>query len=47
MIDYIKGNLVEARDALDRLINNSTQLGNIEASASLLVQALERGRRVI
>jgi len=47
MIDYIKGNLVEARDALDRLINNSTQLGNIEASASLLVHALERGHRVI
>jgi len=47
MIDYIKGNLVEARDALDRLINNSTQLGNIAASASLLVHALERGHRVI
>jgi len=47
MIDYIKGNLVEARDALDRLINNTTQLGNIEASASLLIEALEHGRRVI
>lgn len=47
MIDYIKGNLVEARDALERLINNSAQLGNIEASASLLIEALERGRRVI
>ncbi len=47
MIDYIRGNLVEARSALDSLINDSVQLGNIEAGAALLIDALGNSRRVI
>jgi len=47
MIDHIKGNLIEARDALDRLINDSVQLSNIETSANILVDALRNGKRVI
>ncbi|MDN4059211.1 SIS domain-containing protein [Massilia sp. YIM B02769] len=47
MIDHIRANLVEARDALDRLISDDTQLGNIQAGASLLIDALRSGRRVI
>lgn len=47
MIEYIKGNLVEAREALDRLINDDAQLGNIHAGASLLIDALHNGQRVI
>ena len=47
MIDHILGNLIEARNALDSLINDSVQLGNIEAGAALLIDALGSGRRVI
>jgi len=47
MIDYIRGNLVEAREALDHLINNEGELGNIQAAASLLIDALRGGQRVI
>lgn len=47
MIDHIRANLVEARDALDRFISDDTQLGNIQAGASLLIDALRSGRRVI
>lgn len=47
MIDYIRGNLVEAREALDHLITNDGELGNIQAAASLLIEALRSGQRVI
>lgn len=47
MIDHIRNNLVEARDALDRLISDDAQLGNIQAGANLLIDALGSGRRVI
>jgi D-sedoheptulose 7-phosphate isomerase len=47
MIDYIKGNLVEAREALDRLINDDGELSNIQAGADLLIDALRSGKRVI
>jgi D-sedoheptulose 7-phosphate isomerase len=47
VIDHIKGNLVEARDALDHLINDNAQLGNIQAGALLLIDALRGGQRVI
>ena len=47
MIEHIRENLVEARDALDHLINDDTQLGNIEAGAAILIDALRSGRRVI
>jgi D-sedoheptulose 7-phosphate isomerase len=47
MIDHIRNNLIEARSALDSLINDSAQLGNIEAGAALLIDALGNGRRVI
>lgn len=47
MIEYIKGNLVEAREALDRLINDDVELGNIQAGASVLIDALRSGKRVI
>lgn len=47
MIDYIKRNLVEAREALDRLIADDIELGNIQAGAQLLIDALRSGQRVI
>ncbi len=47
MIETIKGNLVEAREALDRLINDDIELGNIQTAASLLIDALRSGKRVI
>ena len=47
MIDHIRTNLIEARNALDSLINDSVQLGNIEAGAALLIDGLGNGRRVI
>jgi len=47
MIDHIRANLVEAREALDHLINDATQLANIEAGAALLIDSLRSGRRVI
>lgn len=47
MIDHIKGNLVEAREALDRLISDDVQLANIQAGATLIIDALRNGRRVI
>lgn len=47
MIDCIRDNLIEARSALDSLINDTAQLGNIEAGAALLIDALGSGRRVI
>lgn len=47
MIETIKGNLVEAREALDRLINDDIELGNIQNAASLLIDALASGKRVI
>lgn len=47
MIDHIRNNLVEARDALDRLINNDNELGNIQAGANLLIGALRAGKRII
>ena len=42
-----QGHLVEARNALDRLINDDAQLGNIQAGATVLINALQSGRRVI
>ena len=47
MIETIRGNLVEAREALDRLINDEVELGNIQTAASLLIEALGSGKRVI
>jgi len=47
MIDHIRANLIEAREALDHLINDDTQLANIEAGAALLIDSLRSGRRVI
>ena len=47
MIEHIRANLVEAREALDHLINDDAQLANIEAGAILLIDALRSGRRVI
>jgi D-sedoheptulose 7-phosphate isomerase len=47
MIDHIRANLVEARDALDCLISDDSQLGNIQAGAALVIDALRRGHRVI
>ncbi len=47
MIDHIRNNLIEARDALDRLISDDSQLGNIQAGASLLISALQSEHRVI
>lgn len=47
MIETIEGNLVEAREALDRLINDDIELGNIQTAASLLIDALRSGKRVI
>lgn len=47
MIDYIKANLTEARDALDRLITDDTQLCNIEGAAAILVDTLRSAGRVI
>jgi D-sedoheptulose 7-phosphate isomerase len=47
MIEHIKTNLMEAREALDRLIGDDVELGNIQAGASLLIEALRSGRRVI
>lgn len=47
MIDYIKQNLTEARDALDCLMNDAAQLGNIGRGADILVDTLRSGGRVI
>lgn len=47
MIAHIRANLVEAREALDHLINDDTQLAHIEAGAVLLIDALRSGKRVI
>ena len=47
MIGHIRANLLEAREALDHLINDDAQLANIEAGAVLLIDALRSGRRVI
>lgn len=47
MIDHIRNNLVEARDALDRLISDDAQLGNIQTGATLLIAALQSGRGII
>jgi D-sedoheptulose 7-phosphate isomerase len=47
MMEHIRTNLVEAREALDRLISDDVELVNIEAGASLLIEALRDGRRVI
>ena len=47
MIEHIRANLDEAREALDHLINDDAQLANIEAGAILLIDALRSGRRVI
>lgn len=47
MINHIRSNLVDARDALDRLINNDGELSNIQAGAGLLIDALRSGQRVI
>lgn len=47
MIDHIRNNLVEARDALDRLISNDNELCNIQAGANLLIGALLAGKRII
>jgi len=47
MIDHIKGNLLEARDALNRLISDDVQLANIQAGATLVIDALRNGQRVI
>jgi D-sedoheptulose 7-phosphate isomerase len=47
MIDHIRSNLLEARDALEGLINDNTQLANIQGGASYLIEALGSGRRVI
>ncbi len=47
MIDHIRSNLIEARNALDRLISNDDELGNIQAGAGLLIDALQSGKRVI
>ena len=47
MIEHIRANLVEAREALDHLINDVNQLANIEAGAALLIDSLRSGRRVI
>jgi D-sedoheptulose 7-phosphate isomerase len=47
MIDHIRSNLIEARDALESLINDNAQLGNIQNGASLLIGALRSGQRVI
>lgn len=47
MIEHIRGNLVEVRDALDHLINDDVQLSNIKAGATILINALRSGRRVI
>lgn len=47
MIDHIRNNLVEARDALDCLISNDNELGNIQAGANLLIGALDAGKRII
>ncbi|UVW30510.1 SIS domain-containing protein [Massilia sp. H6] len=47
MIEHIRANLVEAREALDHLINDDAQLANVEAGAALLIDSLRSGRRVI
>lgn len=47
MIGHIRANLVEAREALDHLINDEAQLAHIETGAVLLIDALRSGRRVI
>jgi D-sedoheptulose 7-phosphate isomerase len=47
MIDYIENNLMEARDALDALINNKVQLENIGSGARILIDSLRAGGRVI
>lgn len=47
MIGHIRTNLLDAREALDHLINDGAQLANIEAGASLLIDTLRSGRRVI
>lgn len=47
MIDYIKGNLIEARDALDHLIGDEPALKNIERAAAIMIETLRDGRRVI
>ncbi len=47
MIEYIRNNLVEAREALDRLLADGAQLRNIEDAGQLLVSTLGSGRRVI
>lgn len=47
MIEHIRDNLVEAREALDHLINDDAQLANIEAGAAILIDAFRSGRRVI
>jgi D-sedoheptulose 7-phosphate isomerase len=47
VIEHIKANLVQAREALDSLISNDLQLGHIEAAAGCLIHALQNGHRII
>lgn len=43
MKNHIKNSLEEAQRALDALVNNESQLDNIEAAAKLIIESLENG----
>ncbi|MGD8293231.1 MAG: SIS domain-containing protein, partial [Desulfobacterales bacterium] len=46
MIENIKASLVEAQDALARLVADEATLLKIESAAELLIETFEKGRRV-
>ncbi|GAA6140067.1 D-sedoheptulose 7-phosphate isomerase [Arenicella sp. 4NH20-0111] len=46
MKDHIRSSLTEAQSALENLLSNEQQLGNIEQAAQLLVHALENGKTI-
>ncbi len=46
MKDHIRSSLTEAQSALENLLSNEQQLGNIEQAAQILVHALENGKTI-
>jgi len=43
MKEQIKNTLQESQQALDALINNDTELGNIDSAAQLIIESLTNG----
>lgn len=46
MKDHIRSSLTEAQSALENLLSNEQQLGNIEKAAEILVHALKNGKTI-